>query len=520
MTISTKKLSAEEAVTIENLSYSDLMMFEDNDFGNAQRFLKFASGKALYDSASSNWFLFDAGRWKPDNERKERVRKQADGLYKFMLKGLTEEYQYLEAYGFDLLKGSARDIVTKDVNEDDLTDIYAQVKQCMRDRQTVIKLGNGSIQRRLIESAEAQLVDETVKLNPYNHLLVVANGTVDLKTGKLQDHNRTHYSTMKANVAYNRKAKKPTRFLKFLDEIFTGNVSMINYIQRVLGYCLTGETREHQFYILYGNGGNGKGVLINLIRDIMGEYYAEVSDGALARRADGDKPNSTLVQAKNCRILVNNESAKNAKLNDSLIKQISAGDEICPRALRKDNKHFIPHMKILWVTNHIPKLDWSDGGMERRIRLIPFTVHIPEEDKEVDLSKILWEEREGVLKWLVDGAVSYYKEGMADIPEVMQEAMDRERFGADSILRFHKKEVISTGDNANQYKSHAIYTTYSKICIEKWNVLPKSETMFGRRFSELCKSTSIQKKKHQDGYYFHGLRLLSGDADSDVTAEA
>ena len=519
MTTTEKMLSAENAVTTESLVYSDLMKFENNDFGNARRFLRFVSGKALYDSASANWYLYDSGRWKPDTERKERVRKLAGDLYSFLLNGMMEEYQYLEAYGVDVLTGNARDIDSTDVDAKQLTEIHDQLRQCLRERQIVLKLGNGCTQNRVIKCAEAQLVDDAVKLNPYNHYLVVANGTVDLKTGELLDHNLEHYSTMRVPVAYNPKAKEPTRFLRFLEEIFEGNASMINYVHRLLGYCLTGETREHEFYIFYGSGGNGKSVLINLIKAILGdEYCGDVSAGALARSTDGDRTNPTLVQAKDCRILIANESEKEARLNTSLIKQISAGDEICPRTLRKANEHFIPHMKILWVTNHLPKLDWNDGGMERRIRIVPFLANIPKQDQDKNLPNILLEEREGVLKWLIEGAVSYYQEGMADIPEVMQEAMDREKFGTDSILYFFNKMVIPTGENADRYKARTVYNVYRQFCADNGIELPATETMFGKRFLKLGEDKCITKVKHSDGMYYHAFKLRSDEAEGDVVA--
>lgn len=517
MTSTEKMLSAENAVT-KTLSYSELMNFEDNDFGSAQRFLKFVNGRVLYDSMASNWLTFDSGRWKRDNDRKERVHKLAYDLYSFLLDGLKKKYQYLETYGIDVLEGNTRDIDVTDVDEDTFAEIRVQLKQCQRERQKVLKLGNHSTQNRAIRSAESQFVDDLIKLNPYNHYLVVANGTVDLKTGELLNHNPEHYSTMRSPVAYNQQAKEPTRFLRFLDEIFDGDASMINYIHRLLGYCLTGETREHEFYILHGSGGNGKSVLINLLKRILDEYTGEVSAGALAHSEDGDKPNPTILQAKDCRVLITNESDKDAKLNTSLIKQISAGDEICPRTLRKANEHFVPHMKILWVTNHIPKLDWNDGGIDRRIRLIPFSVTIPEEKKDKKLPDALLEEREGILKWLVDGAVAYYQEGMAEIPEAMKNAMDCERFRTDTISWFYKNAVVPTGEKSDRNQAHKVYAAYLQFCTCKNIALPESETQFGRRFKQLIQDTSISCKRNSAGVYYFGLKILSENADNGVAA--
>lgn len=517
MTNIEKKLSAKKAVTKKN--FSALMKFESNDFGNAQRFLKFCSKKALYDSMSFSWFLYGEGRWKPDNDKKERVHKLANDLYSLLLEGLQKEYQDLETYGIDVLESNIADIASIEVEEDELIRIRERFKQCLRDRQIVLKLGNHSFQNRIIKSAEAQLVDEMIELNPYNHYLVVKNGVVDLRTGELLDHSPEHYSTMRAPVAFNPEAETPVRFLRFLDEIFDGNKSLIAYVQRLLGYCLTGNTTQQEFYILYGEGGNGKNVLIDLVKDILGEYAAEASAGALAKRTDGDKPNPTLLQAKDCRILIANESEKDAQVNDLLIKQISAGNEICPRALRKDNEHIVPHMKILWVTNHIPKFDWNDYAIERRIQLIPFSVIIPKEKRDKHLPKTLWEEREGVFKWLIDGARAYYEaDGLDPIPEVMEEAKNKAKYGSDSIYGFFKNVVVATGDKASKIKARRVYTAYKQYCAENGINMPSTETMFGKRFQDLIKNTSIKKTKCSDGMYYLGLKLISKNTEADKVA--
>ena len=499
--------------------FSDLISFESNDYGNAMRFLQFASGRALFDSTSSSWFLYDKGWWKPDDDKKRNVHKLADDLYSLLLQGFQKEYQDLEKYGIDVLESKAADIGDIDAEEDELIKIRERFQKCLRDRQKVLKLGNHSIQNRIIKSAEAQLVDGSIKLNPHNHYLVVENGVVDLKTGDLLDHSPKNYSTMKAPVAYNPEAETPVRFLRFLDEIFDGNKSLIDYVQRLLGYCLTGNTTQHEFYILHGSGGNGKSVLINLLKGILGEYTGEISAGALARRADGDKPNPTLLQAKDCRILITNESEKGAKINDSLIKQISAGDEICPRTLRKANVHFVPHMKILWVTNHIPVLDWTDGGLDRRIQLIPFAVNIPKEKQDKHLPEKLWEEREGVLKWLVEGAIAYYEaDGLGPIPEVMEEAKQKAKFVGDSIYSFFKNGVEATSEKAASIKAHRVYDACVRFCEDNGIDKPSSETMFGKRFQDLIKNTSIKRTKRSDGMYYLGLKLISKNTEADKVA--
>ncbi len=518
MTSNAKMLSAENAVTKDVLTYEDFLQTEDNDYGNAQALLKFINGSVIYDSSSSEWLLYDSGRWKRDNERKERIHKKVGEMYRFLYDSLKKEYEELESYGIDIPECKIRDFDKTEIGEAELDTIYKQIKECQRQWKKIKVLGNGSRIRRIIQAAEAQLVDDKAKLNPYNHYLVVENGTVNLETGELPDHSPEHYPTICAPIVYNPQAKEPTRFFQFLEEIMQGDKDLIEYVHRVLGYCLTGETRQHEFYILYGPGGNGKGVLLTLIKSILGEYLAEVTEGALAKSISGNTTNPTILQAKDCRIMLTNESEKGTRLNASLIKQISAGEEICPRTLYKANEHFIPHMKLLCATNHLPEIDWNDGGIRRRIRIIPFPVVIPDEKKDTLLDKKLLEEREGVLKWLIEGAVSYYKDGMVKIPEAVQNAMNRERFRTDTISWFFNCAVVPTGEKADRYQAHRVYEAYLQFCTYKGIDLPESETMFGRRFKQLIQDTSINWKKCSDGMYYEGLKLLSDDADNGVAA--
>ena len=516
MTSTEKMLSAENAVT--KLAYEDFLQAEDNDFGNAQALLKFINGSVLYDSSSSEWLLYDSGRWKRDNDRKERIKNKVGEMYQFLRNSLKKEYAELESYGIDIPECKIRDFDKTGIGEEELDAIRKQIQECQQQWKKIKVLGNNYIVRRVIKAAEAQLVDDMPKFNPYNHYLVVENGTVNLETGELLNHSPEHYSTMRAPVAYNPKAKEPTRFFQFLEDIMQGDKDLIEYFHRVLGYCLTGETRQHEFYILYGPGGNGKGVLLNLIKSILGEYFAEITEGAMARSVSGTMPNPTILQAKDCRIMLTNESEKGARLNTSLIKQISAGEEICPRTLHKANEHFIPHMKILWATNHLPEIDWNDGGMTRRIRIIPFPVVIPNEKLDILLAQKLLEEREGILKWLIDGAVSYYKEGMVEKPAAVQDAMDRERFRTDTISWFFKNAVVPTGENADRNQAHKIYEAYMQFCMCKNIALPESEAQFGRRFKQLIQDTSIICKRNSAGVYYTGIKILSENADNGVAA--
>jgi len=478
---------------------TELLDYEFNDYGNARRLLSLYQGRVLYDSASGNWLLYENGRWKPDNKRKEGMYKIANELYCNLESILYQEYaDYLhEAERFD-------EAENLDESEKEEAQFYREQREKFINlHKAVRKLGNHSTQRSMLNNAATQSRGAGIEFNRHNHLLVVQNGTVDLHTGNLLPHVPGYYITMRADVKYDPAAQEPERFLQFLNEIFDNNQELVDYVHRLLGYCLTGETREHVFHVLHGEGANGKSVLINLLCRMFSEYCKNVSAGALERHSDNDRPNPSLLQAKDARIIVVNETNEGVKLNSALIKQISAGDEVCPRALFQDNEHFIPHMQILWVTNHIPQIDWNDGGLRRRYKLIPFTVTFTPDQQDKDLPEKLWAEREGILKWLIEGAIDWYAHGLGELPDTMAEALEKERRAEDSVYAFYQDKIINTGDSKDQIPASNMYKAYQQYCLDNELDYPVTVSAMG---TKLPKLGAVKKKTSSCNVYI-GVKL-------------
>lgn len=474
------------------VSDTELLNFEFNDYGNACRLLALNQGKVLYDSGSGNWLLYDNGRWKPDNKRKDAMFKAANDLYRYIDGALYREYSDV----------SSEIEYDDEADEGEAEHAKERRKDFLGKQKEIRKLGNHATQKSMILNAASQS-EGTGELNLHNHLLVVANGTVDLRNGNLLPHNPAYHITMRADVKYDSAAPEPARFIQFLEEIFDHNAELIAYVHRLLGYCLTGETREHVFHVFHGEGANGKSVLINLLCRMLGEYCHNVSAGALERRSDNDRPNPSLLQAKDARIIVVNETNAGVKLNSALIKQISAGDEICPRALFKDNEHFVPHMQILWITNHIPQIDWEDGGMCRRYKLIPFTVTFAPDQQDRDLPEKLWAEREGILKWLVQGAIEWYARGLGDLPDTMVDALEQERRKEDSVYAFYQDAIKITGDPNDKIPSSTVYQAYLRYCENNEVDYPETISKFGTKLPKL----GVTKRKTPGCNAYVGIQL-------------
>ena len=472
-----------------------LNSYEFNDFGNAQRLLSRYEGKVLYDACSANWLLYEEGRWRPDNKRKDGMLKIANDLYRF----LTDALQH---WSSDI---DFEEDAQEESEEDEEAVAAARAKQHEYNllKKAVCRLGDTARQKAMIRNAEAEKSAGRIDFNCWNNLLVVKNGTVDLRTGNLLPHSPVYHITMRTNVNYDSAAQEPKRFIQFLNEIFDHNAELIAYVQRLLGYCITGESREHVFHVLHGEGANGKSVLINLLCRMFSEYCKNVSAGALEWRSDNDRPNPSLLQAKDARIIIVNETNAGIKLNSALIKQISAGDEICPRALFKDNEHFTPHMQILWVTNHIPQIDWEDGGLRRRYKLIPFTVTFAPDQQDRDLPEKLWAEREGILKWLVQGAIDWYAHGLGEQPDTMADALEQERRNEDSVYAFFKEGVILTGSAKDRIPASEVYQAYLRYCLDNEIDDPVSVSTFGTKLPKL----GVTKKKTPGCNVYVGIQL-------------
>ena len=481
--------------TVAIVSDLDLLSrYEFNDYGNGRRLLDLFKGKVLYNPSSGNWLLYEEGRWRPDNKRKEGMLKKANELYCHLSSALQCSYSNMD---FDDCEDDASE------NEESAVEGKEMKREYDRMKKAISRLGDSARQKALLKSAEAECSDATIGFNLHNHLLVVQNGTVDLRTGNLLSHIPEHYITMRSDIRYDSKVPEPKRFLQFLDEVFDHNVELIHYVQRLLGYCLTGETREHVFHVLHGEGANGKSVLINLFQRMFSEYCRSVSSGALAHRADGDKPNPSLLQAKDCRTIIVNETNGGLKLNGALIKQISAGDEICPRTLFEENQNFVPHMKILWITNHIPEIDWQDGGLRRRYRLIPFPVTFGLDQQDRDLPEKLWAEREGILRWLVEGAVAWYNHGLGELPDTMADALEKERRNEDSVYAFFQDEIIKTDVPEDRIQAKSLHDAYLDYCANNEIDYPVTISAFGIKLTKL----GITKKKMPGYNVYIGLKL-------------
>ena len=239
-------------------------------------------------------------------------------------------------------------------------------------------------------------------------LLGTPGGTIDLQTGKLHPPRTSDYITQTTSVAPARTADAP-RWLKFLDETTRGDRDLVRFLGQMAGYCLTGITREHSLFFVYGRGGNGKGVFLNALTNIVGGYATTAAmDTFTASKTDRHPTDLAMLQ--HARLVTASETEEGRAWAESRIKQLTGGDPITARYMRRDFFTYLPKFKLLIVGNHRPVLHNVDDANRRRFNIIPFVNKPPVPDRH--LEDHLRTEYPAILRWMIDGCLDWQANGL------------------------------------------------------------------------------------------------------------
>ena len=280
-----------------------------------------------------------------------------------------------------------------------------------RQRQaTIARYGEKRTISNVVELAKSdpRIAATTAQWDADLWALNTPGGVVDLRTGKLREARREDYMTRVTRVAPGGDC--PT-WRKFLDVATAGDVELQRFMQRVAGYCLTGSTRDHALFFVYGTGGNGKGTFINTFKAILGGYAQAASMSTFTEQKHEDHP-TALAGMMGARLVTAQETEEGRRWAEARIKALTGGDPIRARFMRMDEFEYIPHFKLLFAGNHKPGLRNVDEAMKRRLHLIPFTVTVAPEDRDPGLSEKLEAEAAGILQWAVEGCLEWQRIGL------------------------------------------------------------------------------------------------------------
>jgi putative DNA primase/helicase len=282
-----------------------------------------------------------------------------------------------------------------------------------------------------LAQSEMPVALDDLDCDPY--LLNVKNGTLDLRTGKLKPHDRDDRITKLVPIDFDPNAKCPT-FNTFLLEVCGGDVGLRDYLQRVIGYSLTGITKEQNLWILYGLGSNGKTTFIDIVKKVAG-VYGRTADISTFTYKQSEHIRNDLARLFDARLVTSVEIQEGKLLDESVIKQVTGGDPVTSRFLFKEHFEYIPKFKLFMVVNHLPHINGTDRGIWRRIKVIPFTVSFEGKKKDKDLLSKLEKELSGILNWTIEGCLMWQREGLNE-PDCVRAAGERYQRDEDSIEDF------------------------------------------------------------------------------------
>lgn len=259
-----------------------------------------------------------------------------------------------------------------------------------------------------LASRDPRLAVSHNELDGNNSIINVENGIVNLHTGELMVHDRSYLCTKMANVSYDPAAICP-RWIQFL-ETSMQDPDMINMLQRIAGYSMTGSVSEQCLFFFYGGGSNGKTTFLSTLQKILGDYAHPAPRGLLESDRNNDH-DTRLAYLYRARLVVCSEVESGKHIAEALVKDLTGGERISARRMREDPWSFDPTAKIIVAGNHKPVVAGQDHGFWRRMKLIPWTITIEESQKDPDLLQKLEAEYTGIFNWAVMGCVAWKTDG-------------------------------------------------------------------------------------------------------------
>jgi putative DNA primase/helicase len=437
----------------------------NSDLGNAQRLVAQHGQNLRYCHDWGQWLLWNGGLWKRDSTGEaERCAKET------------------------------------------IKNLYSEAGE-LADTQTRAKLVKHALQseaanriRAMVQLAETEpgisITSEQLDADPW--LLNCLNGTIDLRTGKLLRHYRENLCAKQVPVAFDPRAKCPT-WKAFLDRIMDGNKSLVRFLQRAIGYALTGLTSEQVLFLFFGTGANGKSTFVETIRMLLGGYAQQADFETFLAGTNEGGPRNDIARLKGARFVSAVEAGPGRQLAETIMKQVTGGDKITARFLYQEFFEFCPQFKLFLVANHKPKVAGTEEAIWRRIRLVPFSVKIPKEQRDKNLLEKLQREMSGILAWAVRGCLKWQEESLGE-PDAVVEATEEYRLEEDLLAGFLADRCVADAQGAAY--AGILFEEYESWCKSNGEE-PATQKVFG---SEL-RSRGFRSGKKRGKRCWNGLHL-------------
>jgi putative DNA primase/helicase len=329
-------------------------------------------------------------------------------------------------------------------------------------------------------------------------LLGTIGGTVDLRTGELRESRQDDGITKCTSVAPNDTGRP--RWLQFLEEATAGDQELIRFLQQWCGYCLTGITREHALVFVYGPGGNGKSVFLNIVTSIL-QAYATTAAMDTFTVSSLDKHPTDLAMLRGARLVTASETEDGRAWAESRIKQMTGGDKISARFMRQDFFEFTPQFKLTIVGNHKPVLRNVDEAAKRRFLIVPFEQKPAQPDRQLEQKLIA--EAPGILQWMIEGCLDWQANGLVKPASVIAAT---EEYFSDQDLFEHWMEEECRCDANNRHlfgASSELFKSWKEFALAAGHP-PGTRQSFG---GQMARHGFRHNRTRNYGRHFVGIQL-------------
>jgi P4 family phage/plasmid primase-like protien len=443
----------------------DLTCYGESDADNALRVHAIAGGRFHFVGDSGQWIIWNGCRWIPDK----------DG---FMIRLYLATMEETARQGLKVDRHTGERIV----------------KHAMKSRDAS-KTSAALVMLRSVAGVTVSASD--LDADPW--LLGTPNGIVDLRTGKAIAPDKRALITKSISCDLDTEATCPT-WERVIRKAADGDAELIQFLQSWTGYTLTGSVREECLAFLHGTGANSKGTVTEAIRHLMGDYAMTAPESLFVADRNSSATND-IARLAGCRMACAAELDEGASFAENRLKAITGRDAITARFLHREFFDFAPTHKF-WISgNHKPTVRGTDHGIWRRMRLIPFAVTIPKEERDLDLADKLRAEMTGILNWAIQGCLAWQRDGLVT-PQCVIAATASYQAQEDILGQF-LEDSTEMGDEDARTLQCEVFTAYVRWTDQQGIKKPLSATMLNRKLED----RGFQKSKSNSKRYWKGISI-------------
>lgn len=429
--------------------------FETTEDALALHFAAKYEDQLRYDHSEGSWYEFKDGLWLPD--RTER----------------RVEY--------------ARDLAR-------------EAGEALRDASLTRNLGRIRFAKAVLEGAKAdkRLAITMESWNKAPLMLGVPGGVVNLRDGVIQPPNPLDFISQQTSIRPNFERQCPI-WMRFLGEVTGGDDELVKYLQRLAGYCLTGDTKEQKLHFLYGDGGNGKSIFIKVLSECLGSY-AQTAAMDTFTATKTERHSTELAMLAKARLVTASETDNGRSWNEARIKEMTGGDKVTARFMRQDFFTFEPRFKILISGNYKPQLGSVTDAMKRRLVIINF--NYKPEVADADLPEKLKTEYPAILAWMILGAVEWCNSGLCPPKAVTMASNDY--LASEDVFGEWLEECCELSPERDDVcaRSGNLWDSWKKHAEKQRHPVGSSQE-FVRQLSR----HKIERYRRNTGRFFRGIKL-------------